>query len=308
MNNFRSLKILLGLLIAFGSSLLFFSEGHAIPIGDEFKRDNLEFHRSSEYVPQNEILPPINASLYPNLNTEINEPHPIPEYIKKFDKGGSFPDYYLQLIKTPPVDKVQSKVFDEKAFRKIRRIGVERFENKTTEPFKDETAGDIVAGQISQELETFRDYTIIPPPQMKRDAQIRIVSTPTGERIERLSEPEIAKKAAPGSFPYSSDRMDAVMIGTVTKYMDTYRARDGKIEKSISSGVEFGAFLISAQTGEVIWGARFVGVQNPGVRGFLASSGRWMTKRQLSQAAMKNVLRAFYELHEEPTFESTPTE
>ena len=86
------------------------------------------------------------------------------------------------------------------------------------------------------------------------------------------------------------------MIGAVTKYMDSYRTKNGNIEKSLSSSIEFGAFLVSTLTGDVIWGARFIGSQPTGVSRFFLNSGpTWLSKEQLSQVAMKSVLKAFHE-------------
>ena len=97
-------------------------------------------------------------------------------------------------------------------------------------------------------------------------------------------------------LPQANDKMDAVMIGAVTKYMDSYRTRNGNIENSLSSSIEFGAFLVSTLSGDVIWGVRFIGSQPTGLSSFLLSSGpTWLSKEQLSQVAMKNVLKAFHE-------------
>jgi hypothetical protein len=164
------------------------------------------------------------------------------------------------------------------------------FENKTSGPFRDENAGKVVAKQVSDELLSASSYFIIPPPVVLEDAQLRIVAKPPGSPVppNKESQPIIPE------LPYSNKKVDAVIIGAVTKYMDTYRNREGVIEKSLASGVEFGAFLVSARTGDVIWGARYVGSQPTGLTRFLLESGpQWVSKKQLSQAAMKNVLKAF---------------
>jgi hypothetical protein len=238
-------------------------------------------------------MPPVvHPSLHPNLNDEINEAHPIPKYIKKFSKNQNFPVYYNQLLGVTPKDQVQSKVFNEQAFRSIRRIGVLGFENKTSGPFRDENAGSVVAKQVSDELLSASSYLIIPPPVVLEDAQLEIVVKPpsgTPAPQSKESQPTIPE------LPYSNEKVDAVIIGAVTKYMDTYRDREGTVKKSLAGGVEFGAFLVSARTGDVIWGARYVGSQPTGLTRFLLESGpRWMSKKQLSQAAMKNVLKAFH--------------
>jgi hypothetical protein len=80
------------------------------------------------------------------------------------------------------------------------------------------------------------------------------------------------------------------MIGAVSKYMNSYQDRNGKIEKSLSSKVEFGSFLVSTRTGDVLWGARFIGAQPTGL---LSSGAKWLSKKQLSKRAMKEVLKSF---------------
>ncbi|MFQ5444086.1 MAG: hypothetical protein ACE5EK_05660, partial [Nitrospinales bacterium] len=100
--------------------------------------------------------------------------------------------------------------------------------------------------------------------------------------------------SVPG-LPPTSNRVDAVLIGAVTKYMDHYIDRHGKRQKSISSGVEFAAFLVSTETGNVIWGARYVGSQRPNILNLFNKETMWLDKEELSRAAMKNVLRAFHE-------------
>jgi len=82
------------------------------------------------------------------------------------------------------------------------------------------------------------------------------------------------------------------MIGAVSKYMNSYQNRNGKIEKSLSGKVEFGSFLVSTRTGDVLWGARFIGAQPTGL---LSSGTKWLSKKQLSKRAMKEVLKSFRE-------------
>ena len=274
----------------FGALFLFVPVAGAFPVGDAFDRGQAELQASPEFHPRNEMPSVFHPSLHPNLNDEINEAHPIPKYIKKLSRNQNFPVYYNQLLGVTPEDQVQSKVFNEQAFRSIRRIGVLGFENKTSGPFRDENAGKVVAKQVSDELLSASSYFIIPPPVVLEDAQLRIVAKPPGSPVppNKESQPIIPE------LPYSNKKVDAVIIGAVTKYMDTYRNREGVIEKSLASGVEFGAFLVSARTGDVIWGARYVGSQPTGLTRFLLESGpQWVSKKQLSQAAMKNVLKAF---------------
>ena len=91
----------------------------------------------------------------------------------------------------------------------------------------------------------------------------------------------------------STDTVDAVLVGAVSKFSNKYRDRRGNIKKSIASGLEFSAFLIDPKTQEVIWGARFVGGQKPGLRHFSRNNGVWQNKEGLSRAAMKYVLKEF---------------
>ncbi|NIQ03818.1 MAG: hypothetical protein GWM98_28620, partial [Nitrospinaceae bacterium] len=162
------------------------------------------------------------------------------------------------MLKLSPEDKVQSKVFDPQAFRRARRIAVLGFENKTVPPFKDESAGRVVAEEITRELQSFRNYRVLPPSQTREDAQLKIVTTPSqAPEKKAVPQKEVEKETISG-LPYSQKEMDAIMIGAVTKFQNQYRDRRGRIRESLSSGVEFTAFLVSTQTGEIIWGARFV--------------------------------------------------
>ena len=90
-----------------------------------------------------------------------------------------------------------------------------------------------------------------------------------------------------------SDKVDAVMVGAVSRYTDRYMDRNGKIQKSIASGLEFTAFLMDPRTREVLWGARFVGRQRPGVQNFSQHGGRWLNKKDFTRSAMKFVLKEF---------------
>ena len=242
-----------------------------------------------------DVSPPVDYTLHPNLTPFVNEAHPFPDYIKKFPGAEQLPKHYLELIRTLPVDKVQSKVFNIKDFQKARRIGVAGFENKTAAPFKDENAGYIVANQISQELQSYGRYQVIPPRRTREDARIRITKTPALPDNRESSSAQGGNDRSVASLPYSKDKVDAVLIGAVTKYMNSYVDRRGEIKKSISSGVEFGAFLINAKTGEVIWGARFVGTQTPGFTAFLQGRTHWLSKEEFSRSAMKKVLKAFHD-------------
>jgi hypothetical protein len=277
--------------------LTFSTPAQAIPKSQIFKGSDDSGADVQElgHQPMNDVSPPVDYTLHPNLTPFVDEAHPFPDYIKKFPGQEQLPKHYLELIRTLPVDKVQSKIFNIKDFHNARRIGVAGFENKTAEPFKDENAGYTVANQVSQELQSYGGYQVIPPRRTQEDARIKIVKTPTTQNGLKSSSPGKVNKRSVADLPYSKDKVDAIMIGAVTKYMDSYVDRRGKIKKSISSGLEFGAFLVNAKTGDVIWGARFVGTQTPGLTSFLQGNTRWLNKEEFSRSAMKKVLKAFHE-------------
>lgn len=277
--------------------LAFSTPGYGIPKRELFLKFNNQGADQQElgYHPMHEVNPPVDYSLHPNLTPFINEAHPFPDYIRKFDCGGQFPKHYLELLRTAPVDQVQSKVFNISAFQNTRRIGVAGFENKTAEPFKDENAGYIVAKQISRELQSYKKYHVIPPTRTSEDARLKITKTPATPLDKKTMVPEAENNKSINALPYSNDKVDAVLIGAVTRYMDSYIDRRGNIKKSISSGVEFGAFLVNVKTGDVIWGARYVGTQSPSIREFLGGKTHWLNKEELSRAAMKKVLKAFHD-------------
>jgi len=276
--------------------LVFSTPAQAIPKDQFFKGSDDSGADVQElgHQPMHNVIPPTSNTLHPNLTPFINEAHPFPDYIKKFPGQEQLPKHYLELIRTLPVDKVQSKIFNFKDFHNARRIGVAGFENKTEAPFKDQNAGYTVANQISQELQSVGRYMVIPPRKTKEDARIEIVKTPSSPNGKQSSGSGKMNDRSVASLPHSKEKVDAVLIGAVTKYMDSYVNRRGEIKKSISSGVEFGAFLINAKTGDVIWGARYVGTQTPGITSFLQGKTHWLSKEELSRSAMKKVLKAFH--------------
>jgi hypothetical protein len=270
--------------------ILLTSNASAIPVGDAYETGQAEFQTSQNFQPRNEASPVFHPSLNPGSNDKINEAHPIPDYIKKISKNKPYSIYYQQLLEVDPIDQVQSKIFDEQAFRSVQRIGVLGFENQTTYPFKDKEAGHIIAEQVSRELQSMEDYFIIPPRQFNEDARIRIDRQVPVNKTSQIELSHFDNKPTIPVLPNSNSKVDAVMIGAVTKYIGSYRNRSGKIKKSFSSKVEFGSFLVSTRSGQVIWGSRFIGAQPTG----LASSGsKWLSKKQLSQRAIKKVLKAF---------------
>ena len=289
---YRAIKFIF-ISVVFGSIfILIATNANAIPVGDAYETGQAEFQASPEFQPRNEIPPVFHPSLHPGSNNEVNEAHPIPDYIKKISKNQPYSIYYQQLLEIDPVGQVQSKVFNEQAFRSVQRIGVLGFENKTADPFKDEEAGHVVAEQVSKELQSMKDYFIIPPLAANEDARIRIVTQVPSNKASQIESSHVENQPPIPVLPNSNDKVDAVMIGAVTKYMSSYRNRRGEIKKSLSSKVEFGSFLVSTRTGDVLWGARFIGAQPTGL---LSSGAKWLSKKQLSKRAMKEVLKSFRE-------------
>ncbi len=240
-----------------------------------------------------EVNNPNLRNFNPHMSGEINEPHPFPDYMKRFIKDGKFPQYYRELLLVPPVDKVQSKVFDADEIRKVRRIGVLDFENKTNSNLHN--PGGIMAKQIYKELQAVNEYAVISPSKMQEMAfRLKIIKTPGREyqKFNQKQSDEINSMLA-SKLPFSEDQMDAVMIGAVTKYVSEYKDRRGEMQKSMSPGIEFGAFLVSTKTGKILWGSRYVGSQSYGLPSFFKPkhrSYRWMDKEEVSRIAMKKVV------------------
>jgi hypothetical protein len=259
--------------------ILFPFSAFSVPIEDEFDR-NQAGNRPGVF-PKWKGTPPLDQDLFPNLTNGINEPHPLPSHVRK--------DIYIQLLKTAPIDQVQSKVFNPTRFKKLQRIGILDFENKTFAPFEDRSAGEVVSRQAYQELRTNKNYSNIIPPQLMDDVRFKIVKTP-GVAPDK---DQVSPDNGGTTLLVTGDKVDAVMIGAVTKYTDRYIDRNGKIQRSIASGLEFTAFLVDPKTQEVIWGARFVGRQRPGIQHFDQHKGRWLNKKDFTRSAMKSVLKEF---------------
>ena len=233
----------------------------------------------------------------PQLTPGINEPHPYPDYLQQYPQCHGITGYYQKLIQLEPRDQVQSMVFDPEQFKKVRRIGVDDFQNKIPGRFRDENAGKILSSQISTELETVRRLFVIPPKLLEKDIHIQIQTSPVPDFPKPQQPIEKKKKmisSPPGyDLPYPSDKMDAVMIGAVTQFSSRYVNRLGQSTESLSASVEFGAFLIHPRSCEVLWGARFVGTQRPSLSNLLDGKYYWMSKQELSQQAMKKIMKDF---------------
>ena len=259
------------------------SQASAVPIGgalDEGQAQSpLGMNRPLDMNRSWDEAPPVYYDLNPHMSDGINEPHPLPAYIKR--------DTYNQLLNIEPANQVQSKIFNQELFKRLQRIGVLGFENKTFAPFENKYAGEVVSRQAYQELKTNKKYSNIIPPQMMEDARFKIIKTPGGNAWQEKD------KTNNELTLVSTDAVDAVMVGAVTKYSNQYRDRRGKIQIGVASGLEFTAFLVNPRTQEVIWGARFVGSQKAGLRNFNSNRRGWLSKEAFTRAAMKYVFKEF---------------
>lgn len=272
--------------------------GESFPIDDPF---NKKLTEPSAPFPRQEMTAPVHRSLQPLLNDQYNEPHPFPESIEKTDKDGKLPEYYRQLLLITPEDQVQSKIFDMQAFKEMKKIGVMGFENKTYAPYANAIAAEIVTDQAFAELRS-TSYTVISPPEMNEMIyRMKIVTTPSAKKPKmqkNKKEPVEAPAPETSKLPFTAKDMDGVLVGAVTKFIDSYTNERGETAKSIASGVEFGAYLISTKTGNVVWGARYISSQPVNLISTLTGESRgWLDKEELSRKGMKKVLKIFYDTH-----------
>jgi hypothetical protein len=258
------------------------SQASAVPIGGAMDKGQaqspLGMNRPLDMNRSWDEAPPLYYDLNPHMSDGINEPRPLPAYIKR--------DAYNQLLNIEPANQVQSKIFNQELFKRLQRIGVLDFENKTFAPFEDKSAGEVVSQQAYQELKTNKKFSNIIPPQMMEDARFKIIKTP-GENASQQ------KQLNNELTLVSTDAVDAVMVGAVTKYSNQYRDRRGTIQIGVASGLEFTTFLVNPRTREVIWGARFVGSQKAGLQNFNSNRRGWLSKEAFTRAAMKYVLKEF---------------
>jgi hypothetical protein len=270
----QALFILFGLMV---------SQASPVPIGGALDKGQaqspLGMNRPLDMNRSWDEAPPVYYDLNPHFSDGINEPHPLPAYIKR--------DTYNQLLNIEPANQVQSKMFNQELFKRLQRIGVLGFENKTFAPFEDKSAGEVVSRQAYQELKTNKKYSNIIPPQMMEDARFKIIKTP-GKNASQEQD-----KSNNELTLVSTDALDAVMVGAVTKYSNQYRDRHGKVRIGLASGLEFTTFLVNPRTLEVIWGARFVGSQKAVLRNFNSNRRGWLSKEAFTRAAMKNVFKEF---------------
>ena len=294
--------IISGLLYMIGAAGLVFASGSAWAINtdDAFPYPQQNPNPSTTAHPLHKIAPNELRSNNPNLTDDINEPHPIPEYLKKFPKVGRFPSYYYQLLQTDPDNQVQSKVFDAQSFKKAKRIGVIYFENKTHGLGKDKEAGQLVANQFSTQLERLKELSVISPARMLDEFQMKIVTTPdqASNSVEKSAPSKKPASELGYDLPYSKDKFDAVLIGTVTRYTNWHKSRSGEPVHNEGAAMEFSVYLISTRTGEAIWGARFVGSQSASLANLFSAQNRWLDKQDFSREAIKKVLKDFRNMAE----------
>jgi len=239
-------------------------------------------------------------SFNPKLNSRINEPHPFPEYLKKFSKNGRLPRFYYELLQVEPDDQIQSKIFNQEGFRAVRRIGVMGFENKIPDRIRDENVGNLLANQFTLELQAVRKDPVIDPRGMMEDVRMKMVREPKTGKAPAPA-PESPNQDNPThDLTFARDKVDAVMIGAVTRFTNKYRNRRGEVSESLSAGVEFGAYLISTETGETLWGARFMGSQSPSINNLFNGRYSWLEKQELSRKAIKQIVKDFNQISQNP--------
>jgi hypothetical protein len=191
-------------------------------------------------------------------------------------------------------------VFDHQSFKQAKRIGVVYFENKTSGLGKDENAGQLVANQVSTELERVKELSVISPTRMLEEFQLQIETTPdqTSDSGESPAPSKQSDSELGYDLPYSKDKFDAILIGTVTQYTKAFKNRAGRPDTRNGAALEFSVFLISTRTGEVIWGSRFVGSQAVSMANAFSAQHRWLDKQTYSREAIKKVLKDFQDMAE----------
>ena len=264
----------------------------AFPVDDAFPLRGQEWRGFSQH-PRAGVPDSRYPSLNPGITDAVNEPHPFPDYLEKFIRDKQIPLYYRELLNIPPVNQVQSRVFDRQAFKNIQRIGVVGFENKIRGIDRDEFAGELIASQFFNGLQKVQGFVVTDPARMLGDFRLRMETTPSTPGSPQPSTGKSGPRETVYDLPYSGDKFDAVMIGAVTRFTNKYKDRHGKMRASSSARVEFGAYLISTQTGKAIWGVRYVGSQKPSWTNLLDGKYYWMDKKELAKFAVQKILKDF---------------
>ncbi len=287
--------------------------GQDFPIGDAFGRGHVEPSPSVNFPARNDNPGPVHRSLKAGVSDEFNQPVPVPDALLHQSGEAAAPWFYNDLLRQAPADQVQSRVYNREAFEKTRSICLIEFDNKTADPGRDERAARVVTHQISSELKSFKRYTVTVDASGAEDAHLKIVSPkasqPAGSSGEQPSSND--KGDGPAAAPALAGTtcqdgpFDAIMVGAVTRFINTYTDRHGKTREALSPTVEFGVYLVRVQPGfsraalktldpkDVLWGARYVGSQATGLPAIASGQLSWYSKEELSRSAMKNVLKEF---------------
>lgn len=287
--------------------------GQDFPIGDAFGRGHVEPSPSINFPSQNDNPGPVHRSLKAGVSDEFNQPVPVPDALLRSNGEAPSPWFYNDLLRQAPADQVQSRVYNREAFEKTRSICLIEFDNKTADPGRDERAARVVTHQISSELKSFKRYTVTVDAAGAEDAHLKIVSPQAGPSAgasgqeparEDKGESLAALPALSGSACQDGP-FDAIMVGAVTRFINTYTDRHGKTREALSPTVEFGVYLVRVPPGfsrdalktldpkDVLWGARYVGSQATGLPAIARGQLGWYSKEELSRSAMKNVLKEF---------------
>lgn len=291
------------------------ARGQEFPVGDAFGKGHVEPDPAISFPARNDNPGPVHRSLKAGVTDSINDPVPVPEALLR--SSGKAPWYYNDLLRQAPSNQVQSRIYNPEGFKKARRICLIEFDNKTIGPGRDERAARVVTHQIQNQLRNLKRYTVTVEPGGASDAHMKIVSPRPGppESGEPAAAPgardeKPASAAAGGTQALQSPAcqdgpVDAIMVGAVTRFLNTYTDRHGKTREALSPSVEFGVYLVRKTPGvalgdikelnpkDVLWGARYVGSQATGLPAIARGQLGWYSKEELSRSAMKNVLKEF---------------
>ncbi|MFQ5673491.1 MAG: hypothetical protein ACE5G9_10380 [Nitrospinales bacterium] len=263
------------------------------PVENALAKHQGEIHPPN-FFPDFDAPPILHRSLNPLIADEAMEQLPFPDKVQHVAGPVDFMPPYRRLLALKSRDSVRSEIFDPVEFSKVRKITIEPFQNKTTGPNRDASAGLIMTSQAYRELQDSGRYQVVDPFQSEdillKTSEAKAVLAATGtEAAGDLTEPLPNTVVAPSP----SEGSEAILTGAVTKFVDTYIDRRGQLRHSIASGVAFGAYLVTPQ-GKVIWGARFIGSQHQNFRDLIKYKGRWLNKEEFSRFAMRTVLKDFH--------------
>ncbi len=181
----------------------------------------------------------------------------------------------------------------------IKKIGIIKFKNQSSEP----NAGVRVADIFYKELSSHRHFELVSPSEMSgKGNRMEFVKTP--ERIiglpEEIHEPEtseevIAVKQDDRDLMKKTE-LDAIVTGVISRYQD----KDGsKIAVSKPASVAFKVYLISLKDNKILWSANFAETQQALLSNLLLADryfqagGVWLTSDELTQLGMRKILKTF---------------